>query len=47
MEVHEVSTMVNSPENDTAPCIQPVSPSQAIKRCEFDHYLAEQIERSE
>jgi putative SOS response-associated peptidase YedK len=47
MEAHEVSTMVNSPENDTTACIQPVSPSQAIKRCEFDHYLAEQIERSE
>jgi hypothetical protein len=47
LEAHEVSTMVNSPENDTAACIQPVSPSQAIKRCEFDHYLAEQIERSD
>jgi putative SOS response-associated peptidase YedK len=28
MEAHEVSTLVNSPENDTAACIQPVSPSQ-------------------
>jgi putative SOS response-associated peptidase YedK len=28
MEAHEVSTLVNSPENDTAECIQPVSPSQ-------------------
>jgi putative SOS response-associated peptidase YedK len=25
MEGHEVSTLVNSPENDTAECIQPVS----------------------
>jgi putative SOS response-associated peptidase YedK len=32
MEAHEVSTLVNSPENDTAECIQPVSPGQPIKR---------------
>jgi len=32
MEAHEVSTLVNSPENDTAACIEPVSPSQAPKR---------------
>jgi putative SOS response-associated peptidase YedK len=32
MEAHEVSTLVNLPENDTAACIQPVSPSQAVKR---------------
>jgi putative SOS response-associated peptidase YedK len=25
VEAHEVSTLVNSPENDTAECIQPVS----------------------
>ncbi len=31
MEAHEVSTLVNSPENDTAACIQPVSPGQPIK----------------
>ncbi len=31
MEAHEVSTLVNSPENDTAECIQPVSPSQPVK----------------
>jgi len=31
MEAHEVSTLVNSPENDTAECIQPVSPSQPTK----------------
>jgi putative SOS response-associated peptidase YedK len=31
MEVHEVSTLVNSPENDTAACIQPLSPSQPVK----------------
>jgi putative SOS response-associated peptidase YedK len=31
MEAHEVSTLVNSPENDTAACIQAVSPSQPIK----------------
>jgi putative SOS response-associated peptidase YedK len=31
MEAHEVSTLVNSPENDTAECIQPVSPSQSSK----------------
>jgi putative SOS response-associated peptidase YedK len=28
MQAHEVSTLVNSPENDTAECIQPVSPGQ-------------------
>jgi putative SOS response-associated peptidase YedK len=28
MEAHEVSTLVNSPDNDRAECIQPVSPSQ-------------------
>jgi putative SOS response-associated peptidase YedK len=32
MEAHEVSTLVNSPDNDTAECIQPVSPSQPVKR---------------
>jgi putative SOS response-associated peptidase YedK len=32
MEAHEVSTLVNAPENDTAECIQPVSSSQPIKR---------------
>ncbi len=31
MEAHEVSTLVNSPENDTAECIQPVTPSQTTK----------------
>ena len=31
MEAHDVSTLVNSPENDTAECIQPVSPSQRTK----------------
>ena len=31
MEAHEVSTLVNSPENDTAACIQPVSASQPTK----------------
>jgi putative SOS response-associated peptidase YedK len=31
MEAHEVSTLVNSPDNDSVKCIQPVSPSQAIK----------------
>jgi len=31
MEAHEVSTLVNSPENDRAECIQPVSPSQRVK----------------
>jgi len=31
MEAYEVSTLVNSPENDTAECIQPVSPDQVIK----------------
>jgi putative SOS response-associated peptidase YedK len=28
MEAHDVSTLVNSPENDTAECIQAVSPGQ-------------------
>jgi putative SOS response-associated peptidase YedK len=32
MEVHEVSTLVNSPKNDTAECIQPVSSIQPVKR---------------
>jgi putative SOS response-associated peptidase YedK len=32
MEAHEVSTLVNSPENDTLACIQPVLPSQPVKR---------------
>lgn len=31
MEAHEVSTLVNSPENDTADCIQPV-PIQPTKQ---------------
>ena len=31
MEAHEVSTLVNSPENDMAECIQPVAPGQPIK----------------
>jgi putative SOS response-associated peptidase YedK len=31
MEAHEVSTLVNSPENDMAACIQAVSPSQPTK----------------
>jgi putative SOS response-associated peptidase YedK len=31
MQAHEVSTLVNSPENDTAECIQPVSPIQPVK----------------
>src|SRR5687768_131759 len=31
MEAHEVSTLVNSPENDTAGCIQPVSPGEPLK----------------
>jgi putative SOS response-associated peptidase YedK len=31
METHEVSSLVNSPENDSAECIQAVSPNQAIK----------------
>jgi putative SOS response-associated peptidase YedK len=30
MEAHEVSTLVNSPENDTAECIQPVSPGPQL-----------------
>jgi putative SOS response-associated peptidase YedK len=32
MEAHEVSTLVNSPENDTAECVRPVSGSEPIKR---------------
>jgi putative SOS response-associated peptidase YedK len=28
---HEVSTLVNSPENDTAACVQAVSPGQRVK----------------
>jgi putative SOS response-associated peptidase YedK len=32
MEAHEVSTLVNSPENDTVACIQPLLPSQPVKR---------------
>jgi putative SOS response-associated peptidase YedK len=32
MKAYEVSTLVNSPENDTAECIEPVSPNQAPKR---------------
>ena len=32
MGAHEVSTLVNSPENDSAECIQPVSPSTLGKR---------------
>ena len=31
MEAQEVSRLVNSPENDTAECIQPVSTDQIIK----------------
>jgi putative SOS response-associated peptidase YedK len=31
MEAHEVSTLVNSPENDLAACVQAVSPSQLSK----------------
>jgi putative SOS response-associated peptidase YedK len=31
MEAQDVSTLVNSPENDSAECIEPVSPSQAVK----------------
>ena len=31
MEAYEVSTLVNSPENDSAACIQPVSSSQPVK----------------
>jgi putative SOS response-associated peptidase YedK len=31
MEAYEVSTLVNSPENDSAECIQPASPGQPIK----------------
>jgi putative SOS response-associated peptidase YedK len=31
MQAYEVSTLVNSPENDTAACIQPVSPSHPIE----------------
>jgi ABC-type uncharacterized transport system substrate-binding protein len=32
LEAHEVSTLVNSPENDTAACLQPGSLSQTVKR---------------
>jgi hypothetical protein len=32
MGAHEVSTLVDSPENDTVACIQPVLPSQPVKR---------------
>ena len=31
MEAHDVSTLVNSPENDTPECIEPVSPWQPMK----------------
>jgi putative SOS response-associated peptidase YedK len=31
MEAHEVSTLVNSPENNSAACIQPVAPGQPVK----------------
>jgi putative SOS response-associated peptidase YedK len=31
MEAYEVSTFVNSPENDTAECMQPISPGQRLK----------------
>src|SRR6266498_332614 len=31
MEAHDVSTLVNSPENDTAECIQSISPGQPSK----------------
>jgi putative SOS response-associated peptidase YedK len=31
MAAHEVSTLVSSPENDSAACVQPVSPNQAVK----------------
>jgi putative SOS response-associated peptidase YedK len=31
IQAHEVSTLVNSPENDSAECIQPASPGQPIK----------------
>jgi putative SOS response-associated peptidase YedK len=31
MEAHEVSTLVNSPENDSMACIQPVSFNQSTK----------------
>jgi putative SOS response-associated peptidase YedK len=31
MEAHEVSMLANSPENDSAACIQPVSPTQSHK----------------
>jgi putative SOS response-associated peptidase YedK len=31
MEAHEVSTLVNAPENDSTACILPVSPSQPSK----------------
>jgi putative SOS response-associated peptidase YedK len=32
MAAHEVCSLVNSPENDSAVCIQPVSPSRSDKR---------------
>jgi putative SOS response-associated peptidase YedK len=32
MEAHEVSTVVNSPENDSPACIQPLSPGESLKR---------------
>jgi putative SOS response-associated peptidase YedK len=31
MEAHEVSTFVNSPDNDSEECIQPVSSDQPTK----------------
>jgi putative SOS response-associated peptidase YedK len=31
MEANEVSTLVNSPENDSAACVQAVSSSQPVK----------------
>jgi putative SOS response-associated peptidase YedK len=32
MEAHEVSTLVNSPDNDSSACVQPVSPSEPNKQ---------------
>jgi putative SOS response-associated peptidase YedK len=32
MAAHEVSTLVNSPENDSVACIEPVSLNQMYKR---------------
>jgi putative SOS response-associated peptidase YedK len=32
MHAHDVSTLVNSPENDSAACIQPFSGNEPIKR---------------